>query len=105
MDKKCQLRISEEGTCGVTSGFNDVVRSCTLLLYVWYRIITCTIQAPVGDALVVFLRMYINEHLQPKLSQMVYEKGAFQIPLQKALLIIQHSWGGIDQHMNHASTS
>ena len=27
------------------------------------------------DALVGFLCMYLNEHFQPKLNQMVYEKG------------------------------
>ena len=36
---------------------------------------------------------------------MVHEKGAFQIPLQNALLIIQHNWGGIEEHMNDTSAS
>ena len=105
MDKKCQLRVFERGTCGVTSGVNDVVHSCTPLLYVWCCIITFTIQAHVGDAFVGLLCMYINEHFQPKLRQVVHKKGAFQIPVQNALLIIQHNWGGIEQHMNHTSGS
>ena len=58
-----------------------------------------------GDALVGFLCMYINEHFQPKLSHIVHEKGAYQIPLQDILLMIQHNWGGIAQHRNHASAS
>ena len=58
-----------------------------------------------GDALVGFLCMYINEYFQPKFSHMVHEKGAYRIPLQDILLIIQHNWGGIAQHMNHASAS
>ena len=58
-----------------------------------------------GDALVGFLCMYINKHFQPKLSHMVHKKGAYQIPLQNILLIIQHKWGGIAQHRNHASAS
>ena len=95
----------ERGTCSVTGGVNDVVRSWTLLLYVWCCIITFTIQAHVGDALVGFLCMYINEHFQPQLSPMVHEKGAFQIPLQNALLIIQHNWDGIEQHVNHTSAN
>ena len=96
MGQKCQLRISKGGSCGVASGVIDVVRSCTLLLYVWYCIIILTIQVHVTDALVGFLCMYINGHFQPKLSQMVHEKGAFQIPLQNALAIIQHNWRGIE---------
>ena len=102
---KCQLRISEGGTCCVTSGVIDVVRSCNLLLYVWCCINTFTIQAHATNALVGFLSMYINEHFQPKLSQMVYGKGAFQIPLQNALVISQHNWGGIEQHMNQTSAN
>ena len=34
MDKNCQLRISDGGTYGVTTGVDDVLRSYTLLLYV-----------------------------------------------------------------------
>ena len=48
MDQKCQLRISDGGTCGVTTGVDDVLHSYTLLLYVWCCIITFTIQAHVG---------------------------------------------------------